>query len=963
MDKEKSSKGQEGWSSAKKDSYQKRVSNPNQFYYRHNDPGEKKATGSWTSLEHELFMRKFKENYGEALAGQSPKWGIFSQSIPGRVGYQCSNYYRLLVKNGTLKDGNYTKDDSGKIHFVFKGATSKKPNNNNNNNNSKTKSKPKGLKSKRHKIERDSDEDSEPSEHESDQEEQSEEDAAQQSENESQNSFENKKQITIQDLFDTDDTEPHSSSTNLASSSSTSSTSTSASSSKKRKRSNSQVSSSTSSTSSPSSSKKRKRKSSTSDSHSLSTTSTTSSSSLPNSPSLPPSSPCSNLLHLTINISSHLKSSNTDLNLLQNFIHLPLCSLCGTTSTSNDHSTLSQLIACVECGTYSHSFCIASELVVNETWNFNKWRCTDCKTCDICHDPGNESLLLSCDSCDQGFHIFCLNPPLETIPTHSWFCQSCNDFKHNKSYNTNANSKYVKTLTEKNETLKEEIENNPIEICEACNNTTPTTTNPTNTKKKIKYCICEKNKKIKIIKSNNNKLKTVDADYKNCFILNNEEKDKEQFNPSETGIKRVGNLILVSTGRILYHLSPFHNFNHLFPVGFKSLFHFWSLKNVRRQCWYYFEIQYNSTLHIPVFKLSCEDEQSLGRNSFQSIQEAWSFVLNSINLLRKHPNEVKEEVKEEGKEGKQEEGKGVEEEMEKVRGVRTGEEMVGIGLKWIKNILESLENVSKCKQYYLNNPYPNQNPNPSSLSNLYPNNNPSSLSILSKPVNNNNEQELITTNADSVVQNETNYTCARTVPLSKSAPKLTEYLYGLPRAQFLSQMQSLKDQEKKENYSSASLSLIQNKPAALEYSKLLSKTTHFRIYRSKVHGFGMFSLKPIQAGEMVIEYIGEIIRQLVADVREAMYKRRGLACYMFRLDEERIIDATMKGNMARMINHSCDPNTEAKTIVVEGKKRIVLYATKRVEWMEEITYNYHFSEEEGKLQCMCGSENCTGWMN
>ena len=41
-------------------------------------------------------------------------------NIPGRVGYQCSNFYRQLIKEGEIKDSNYTFDKSGKLVFKFK---------------------------------------------------------------------------------------------------------------------------------------------------------------------------------------------------------------------------------------------------------------------------------------------------------------------------------------------------------------------------------------------------------------------------------------------------------------------------------------------------------------------------------------------------------------------------------------------------------------------------------------------------------------------------------------------------------------------------------------------------------------------------------------------------------------------------------------------------------------------------
>jgi hypothetical protein len=48
------------------------------------------------------------------------QWGSFSKSIPGRVGYQCSNYYRSLITQNKLEDENYQLDDQGKLRFNFK---------------------------------------------------------------------------------------------------------------------------------------------------------------------------------------------------------------------------------------------------------------------------------------------------------------------------------------------------------------------------------------------------------------------------------------------------------------------------------------------------------------------------------------------------------------------------------------------------------------------------------------------------------------------------------------------------------------------------------------------------------------------------------------------------------------------------------------------------------------------------
>jgi hypothetical protein len=79
-----------------------------------------------------------------------------------------------------------------------------------------------------------------------------------------------------------------------------------------------------------------------------------------------------------------------------------------------------------------------------------------------------------------------------------------------------------------------------------------------------------------------------------------------------------------------------------------------------------------------------------------------------------------------------------------------------------------------------------------------------------------------------------------------------------------------------------------------------------KVMRSAIQGWGVFPLEDIKADELIIEYVGELIRQPVADAREKRYDARGIGCYMFRLDENWILDATVRGNIARFINHSCD---------------------------------------------------------
>ncbi len=137
--------------------------------------------------------------------------------------------------------------------------------------------------------------------------------------------------------------------------------------------------------------------------------------------------------------------------------------------------------------------------------------------------------------------------------------------------------------------------------------------------------------------------------------------------------------------------------------------------------------------------------------------------------------------------------------------------------------------------------------------------------------------------------------------------------------------------------------------------------------RSAIHNWGLYALEPINAKEMVIEYVGERIRQPVAEMRERRYIKNGIgSSYLFRIDEHTVIDATKKGGIARFINHCCEPSCTAKIIKVGGKRRIVIYALRDIAANEELTYDYKFEREtdaEERLPCLCGAPSCKGFLN
>ncbi|XP_063755160.1 histone-lysine N-methyltransferase 2B-like isoform X2 [Eleginops maclovinus] len=137
------------------------------------------------------------------------------------------------------------------------------------------------------------------------------------------------------------------------------------------------------------------------------------------------------------------------------------------------------------------------------------------------------------------------------------------------------------------------------------------------------------------------------------------------------------------------------------------------------------------------------------------------------------------------------------------------------------------------------------------------------------------------------------------------------------------------------------------------------------VYRSEIHGRGLFCKRNIEAGEMVIEYAGNVIRSVLTDKREKYYDSKGIGCYMFRIDDFDVVDATMQGNAARFINHSCEPNCYSRVINVDGRKHIVIFALRKIYRGEELTYDYKFpiEDENSKLHCNCSTRRCRRFLN
>ncbi|KAA3678119.1 histone-lysine N-methyltransferase SETD2 [Paragonimus westermani] len=129
-------------------------------------------------------------------------------------------------------------------------------------------------------------------------------------------------------------------------------------------------------------------------------------------------------------------------------------------------------------------------------------------------------------------------------------------------------------------------------------------------------------------------------------------------------------------------------------------------------------------------------------------------------------------------------------------------------------------------------------------------------------------------------------------------------------------------------------------------------------------GWGLRSTSVIEKNAFILEYVGEVINFAEFRRRVRRYERLGHSHHYFMaLEADRFIDAGTKGNWARFVNHSCEPNCVTQKWSVDGKIRIGFFAREHISPGEEITIDYQFVQFGASEQkCYCGTASCSGIM-
>ncbi len=132
----------------------------------------------------------------------------------------------------------------------------------------------------------------------------------------------------------------------------------------------------------------------------------------------------------------------------------------------------------------------------------------------------------------------------------------------------------------------------------------------------------------------------------------------------------------------------------------------------------------------------------------------------------------------------------------------------------------------------------------------------------------------------------------------------------------------------------------------------------YKIQKSKIDNNGLYARKDIKKGTRIIEYKGKIISTKLSAINPKFDNSK--AIYLFNLNKRYDLDGDFKFNIARLINHSCDPNCE---VLGDGLK-VWVYAMKNINKGDELSYDYGFAFDEDFRQfpCKCGSKNCIGYI-
>ena len=129
-------------------------------------------------------------------------------------------------------------------------------------------------------------------------------------------------------------------------------------------------------------------------------------------------------------------------------------------------------------------------------------------------------------------------------------------------------------------------------------------------------------------------------------------------------------------------------------------------------------------------------------------------------------------------------------------------------------------------------------------------------------------------------------------------------------------------------------------------------------------GFGLRCATDLQPGAFVVEYCGEVLDDAEFRQRTKRYGDEGdQHCYFMRIDADNIVDGSRMSNLARFMNHCCEPNCVTQKWAVDGEIVVGFFTNTFIPKGTELSIDYNFERYSSRtIECKCGAPSCTGFI-
>lgn len=124
---------------------------------------------------------------------------------------------------------------------------------------------------------------------------------------------------------------------------------------------------------------------------------------------------------------------------------------------------------------------------------------------------------------------------------------------------------------------------------------------------------------------------------------------------------------------------------------------------------------------------------------------------------------------------------------------------------------------------------------------------------------------------------------------------------------------------------------------------MLNDSLKVKARKTDKYGMGIFAEEPLATGEHIASFNGEIYDN------KPLHWNIDLENHCIQFEEEKWRDSA---GIARLINHSCEPNAGIKNL-------FDVVAMREISPGEEITWDYGMSEDsKWEMECLCNTSSC-----